>query len=707
MSWRSIKLLAFSFCLALAASAQNSPFLEGCAGPLFGSFGAYSVTAYGSGFTPGSTLRWNGSAVTTALASSTQLNASIPAGMVAPADSYLLTESTDGALSNCVLVPIQPPPVLASIAPGQVDAGGPSFAATLFGTGFVAGSQVSVGGQPLSTVFVGPGQLNVSVPATAVASSGKYAFTVANPSGAVSNALVFYAQPVLASISPTLGMAGASGLSIAATGTGFAPGDLLVVNRAGVLQTVPTTYLGPTGLSAAIPASALQTAGQAMVFVSDGDLSSGIASRSLAFQVGSAPMIASLSANTRVAGGSDFTLSVAGDGFLPGAAVQWIAAGNPTPLSTSFTGATQLTAVVPAQLTAAPGTAAIAVANPAGALSNAMSFTVTPPGLAISSLSPAAAVAAGPAFALIVSGSGFASGATALWNGKALPTAVAGDSQLTASVPAAWIATSGTAAIAVTTSAGVSNSLAFPVAPPTPVVSQNGIVNALSSLPSIAPGSLISIYGTNLAYASATPDPSALVANTIASTSVTVNGLTAPLLYVSPTLINAQLPFEVIPGTAARLVVDIDGAKSAPSLFPVAATAPGVSIAPTAASPNHALAVNYADGSLNSSDHPAAPGQYLILYLTGQGALDSPLSTGYPAPPPPFLYPAATVEAAIGGVTAQVAFAGLVPGWVGVLQLNLLVPSAPSGEQPLELSIGAVSANPTTLSIQNSSSPNL
>ena len=182
---------------------------------------------------------------------------------------------------------------------------------------------------------------------------------------------------------------------------------------------------------------------------------------------------------------------------------------------------------------------------------------------------------------------------------------------------------------------------------------------------------------------------------------MTVNGFAAPLLYVSPTLINAQLPFEVGPGAVARLVVEVDGSKSAPALFPVAATAPGVSFLSTGSSPNHAVAVNYVDGTLNAPDHPVAPGQYVILYLTGQGSLDSPLSTGYPAPPAPFLYPTADVQASVGGVAAQVRFAGLVPGWVGILQMNLLVPNAPSGEQPLEIAIGGVSANPTTLSIQS------
>ena len=701
MRCRSLRLLAFPFCLVLAASAQNSPVLGGCAGPALGSFGAYSVTAFGSGFAPGDTLQWNRSTVTTAFASSTQLNAAIPAGMVMPADSHLLTESSSGVLSNCVLVAIQPPPAIASVAPGQVDAGGQSFAATLFGTGFVAGSQVLAEGQPLSTAFIGPGQLNFSIPAASLASSGKYVLAVANPSGAVSNALVFYIQPVLASISPTLGVAGSSGLTITATGTGFVPGDILVLNRAGVFQTLPTTYLGPTGLSALVPATALQSAGQAMIFVSDGDLSSGIASRSLAFRVGNAPMIGALSANTRVAGGSDFTLSISGDGFLPGAAVQWNAAGSTTPLSTTFNGAVQLTAAVPAQMTAAPGAATITVANPAGAVSNAMSFTVTPPGLAISNLAPGSAVAGGPAFALIVSGSGFASGATVLWNGKALPTTVAGDSQATAAVSAALIASSGTAAIAVTTSAGVSNPLAFPIAPPIPVVSTNGIVNALS-LASFHRAGIAHFHLGDQSGARRRHPRSARARRQFHRRHFRDHQWfrrAAPLCQPHPHQCAVALRGRPrgrrpsggggrwrqerpgpVPGNRhrSRCLVPLNQLLTQPRF-------------------SRELCRWHAERARS----PGRAGPIRHPVPDRSRGLCTPLSTGYPAPPAPFLYPTADVQASIGGAAAQVPFAGLVPGWVGILQMNLLVPNAPSGEQPLEIAIGGVSANPTTLSIQS------
>jgi adhesin/invasin len=154
------------------------------------------------------------------------------------------------------------------------------------------------------------------------------------------------------------------------------------------------------------------------------------------------------------------------------------------------------------------------------------------------------------------------------------------------------------------------------------------------------------------------------------------------------------MPFETAPG-AASLVVDVAGVRSIPATIQVTATAPGVAV--TGAS--HAVAVNYPDGSVNSAASPARPGQYVIVYLTGQGALDNPVATGAPASSTPFSHPTALVLARVGGLPAQVAFAGMVPGWVGVLQMNLMVPQAASGEQPLEVSIGGVSANPTVLSI--------
>ena len=59
--------------------------------------------------------------------------------------------------------------------------------------------------------------------------------------------------------------------------------------------------------------------------------------------------------------------------------------------------------------------------------------------------------------------------------------------------------------------------------------------------------------------------------------------------------------------------------------------------------------------------------------------------------------PLAAVRAKLGGKPAEVAFAGLAPGFVGLLQVNLLVPDVPGGEQALEVTVGDVQANPAVL----------
>jgi uncharacterized protein (TIGR03437 family) len=57
------------------------------------------------------------------------------------------------------------------------------------------------------------------------------------------------------------------------------------------------------------------------------------------------------------------------------------------------------------------------------------------------------------------------------------------------------------------------------------------------------------------------------------------------------------------------------------------------------------------------------------------------------------------VQVKIGGKTATLQFAGLAPGFVGLMQMNILIPDVPAGELPFEVSVGGVSAQQTTISI--------
>ena len=235
-----------------------------------------------------------------------------------------------------------------------------------------------------------------------------------------------------------------------------------------------------------------------------------------------------------------------------------------------------------------------------------------------------------------------------------------------------------------------------------PLVEPGGVVDAASFKGPAVPGSLVSIFGSNLASgtvsASAIPLPA-----TLGFVSVSFNGIAAPLLYVSPQQINAQLPW-AIPTTGAVTVVVTNGtAASAPQAVQVGSFSPGLFTIG-----GYAVAVN-PDGSLAAptgaipgiASHPATPGDPLVLWGSGFGAVNPPATTGNNSldtlrsvvTPP-------TVT--IGGVAAPVTFAGLSPQFVGVYQINVTMPSTQpaAGAAPVQIEIGgAIGAVETTIAI--------
>jgi uncharacterized protein (TIGR03437 family) len=140
--------------------------------------------------------------------------------------------------------------------------------------------------------------------------------------------------------------------------------------------------------------------------------------------------------------------------------------------------------------------------------------------------------------------------------------------------------------------------------------------------------------------------------------------------------------------------------KSAAVNFTVVPIAPGILTDPEN---SFAVALNANDGTQITIHNPAAPGQNVTLYLTGQGTLDQPVTTGAPGPGEPFAHPLAEVQVSLGGKKAAVTFAGLAPGLVGVLQVNIVVPELSTGDQPLSATIGGQRANPAILPVRAAS----
>jgi adhesin/invasin len=176
---------------------------------------------------------------------------------------------------------------------------------------------------------------------------------------------------------------------------------------------------------------------------------------------------------------------------------------------------------------------------------------------------------------------------------------------------------------------------------------------------------------------------------------VTINSILLPLLYVGPSQINAQAPFELSPGPV-QLTVTSNGIVLSPITVQIAATSPGVFQFLNGS--GHA-AVENQDYSLNTTQNPAKPGAYLFAFMTGQGLVNPAVADGAPAPLSPLSYAVAPITATIGGQQAFVEFAGLAPTLAGVSQLNIVVPNLPPGDYPLVISAGGVLSNSATVSI--------
>jgi len=232
--------------------------------------------------------------------------------------------------------------------------------------------------------------------------------------------------------------------------------------------------------------------------------------------------------------------------------------------------------------------------------------------------------------------------------------------------------------------------VAFQAATPTPTssvyINPTGVVNAASSAPftmGIADGELLTIYGTNLApsgldIASAIPFPTMLN-----GVQVTVNGQAAPIYYVSPGQVSVIVPYEN-PYAIAEIQVNNNGVLSNVVTEFVDKTSAGFFTSPSGGI-GYAVMVHNATGQLVTSLNPAQPGEYVYGYVTGLGAVFPPIQDGAAGSTNSsalnnsiyFSSTASTnqITAYVGGVSAPVVYAGLAPGFAGLYQIDLQIPT--------------------------------
>jgi uncharacterized protein (TIGR03118 family) len=212
-----------------------------------------------------------------------------------------------------------------------------------------------------------------------------------------------------------------------------------------------------------------------------------------------------------------------------------------------------------------------------------------------------------------------------------------------------------------------------------PVIAANGagVVNGASFGNGLAPGTIAAIFGANLTEGISTCLPPACnptfrsdnrLNAALVGTQVEINGIPVPMYYASPIQLGIQIPTELGAGTTASLQVIVDGQSSAPAQISIGASTPGVFFSGT-----NVGAITHSNGSAVTATSPAVAGETVTIYCTGLGLVTPFVPTGEK--------PSGTVNAVtapaitIDGIPAQVSFAGLAGGNVGLNQINVVVPT--------------------------------
>ena len=230
----------------------------------------FTLIVKGSGFFSSSVIRWNGSNRATVIVSATQLQTSIlgsDVGSSGTAEITVSNPSPGGGASNGVTFTVgNPVPSITAISPQNAVIGSSDITLSVTGINFVSGAVLQWNGANLETIFTSSTRLQVIVPASELSSAGMSELEVVNPPplGGVSNEASFTISnpaPTITAISPKNTTAGASQLTLTATGTNFVSGAILRWNGADL----PTSYTSSTQLQAIVPATDLSSEGTPQV----------------------------------------------------------------------------------------------------------------------------------------------------------------------------------------------------------------------------------------------------------------------------------------------------------------------------------------------------------------------------------------------------------------------------------------------------------
>ena len=218
----------------------------------------------------------------------------------------------------------------------------------------------------------------------------------------------------------------------------------------------------------------------------------------------------------------------------------------------------------------------------------------------------------------------------------------------------------------------------------------------------LAPGSIISLFGQNLANGSA-PAGSVPLGTTLAGATVVMAGNSLPLFYGSNGQINALVSAGINTNTSQQILVQRDNTLSIPISVDVAPAEPGVFGYPAQGEPpQQGAIVNAVTYAVADPATPVTAGDVIAIFCTGLGAVDQTIPDGVAAPGAPFANTLATPAVTIGAQSATVTFSGLAPGFVGLYQIDAGVPGGitPGSQVPVVVTVGGQASPPVTIAVK-------
>lgn len=232
-----------------------------------------------------------------------------------------------------------------------------------------------------------------------------------------------------------------------------------------------------------------------------------------------------------------------------------------------------------------------------------------------------------------------------------------------------------------------------------PLLGAGQVVNGASFLPTLSPGSFVTLFGSKLAQSTSLA-PSVPLPTTLAGSTVYAGGNPIPVYYTSDGQVNAILPYGLQVNSTQPVFVSRGTALSVPQGVTIAAAAPGI----FATASGQGIVEGF-DGSaytLADASHPVQAGQTIVIYCTGLGEVDPPVVAGSPTPMSPISSTVNPVTLTIGGIPAQVAFAGLTPGQTGLYQVNAVVPQGvtPGNQVQVVMTAAGQQSAPVTIAVK-------